>query len=215
MRFAKSERKNDKPSGWVLDRGSITRYIAFISRYTGVNKMGYENLNSTKMLATNCAVCSRPLRDAVSVEMGIGPECREKYGYNACVSEANRERANQLIFLIADKQDGMDVMSATRQLRELGFEALANKIAIRLFEVRIELDKSTNTYRVTGPYTEASVAAFRSVPGRRWNKDLGTNEIPASSKPQLWAALKKGYPNYNVLGPDGNFFKVPPFQAFA
>lgn len=34
----------------------------------------YENAPATKMLATNCVVCGRALVDAVSVEMGIGPD---------------------------------------------------------------------------------------------------------------------------------------------
>ena len=38
--------------------------------------MSYENAPATKMLATNCCCCGRPLVDSMSVELGIGPECR-------------------------------------------------------------------------------------------------------------------------------------------
>lgn len=171
--------------------------------------MSYENLNSTKMLATNCCVCARPLRDAVSVELGIGPDCRERHGYNEVVNEENRAAANRLIFEIADKQTGMSVVEATRQLRNLGFTKLAARIATRLFEVSIDLDAATGTYRVRGPYSEASVQAFRNVPGRRWNHELKTNDVPARSKAALWAALRAAYPGHGAIGPEGQLIDIP------
>jgi hypothetical protein len=44
--------------------------------------MSYETAPATLMLATRCACCSRPLCDAISVETGVGPECRRKHGFN-------------------------------------------------------------------------------------------------------------------------------------
>lgn len=35
------------------------------------------------LVATRCVCCSRKLTDALSVQLGIGPDCRETYGYNA------------------------------------------------------------------------------------------------------------------------------------
>ena len=49
----------------------------------------YENAPSTRLLATNCGCCGRALRDAASVERGVGPDCAEKYGYGLAVSEPN------------------------------------------------------------------------------------------------------------------------------
>jgi hypothetical protein len=169
--------------------------------------MSYENLRSTKMLATNCAVCGRPLRDAVSVEMGIGPDCRAKYGYNDCVNDENRMAANRLIFQIADLQTGIDAVECARQLRNLGFAKLSAKIATRLFSVRIT--REGDKFVVSTPYTEAAVAAFRAVPGRKWNKEASANEVPVSYKSQLWAALKKAFPGQEALGPDGQFISIP------
>jgi hypothetical protein len=51
--------------------------------------MSYENAPATQMLATFCACCARPLLDAVSVETGVGPECRKKHGYVAAQGEPN------------------------------------------------------------------------------------------------------------------------------
>lgn len=42
----------------------------------------YVNAPATKMLATNCACCGRPLVDAHSVETGVGPDCRKMHGYD-------------------------------------------------------------------------------------------------------------------------------------
>lgn len=49
--------------------------------------MTYENAVSTRLIATHCAVCRRPLRDAVSVERGVGPDCAERYGYGEAQTE--------------------------------------------------------------------------------------------------------------------------------
>lgn len=174
--------------------------------------MSYENLKSTQMLATRCAVCARPLRDAVSAELGMGPDCREKYGYNEVVNEVNRERANQLIFLVADMQDGIPAMDAVRQLRKLGFAKLADKIATRMFEVKV-LRLDDKHFAVSGPYTEAAVASFRNVPGRRWDGEKYANIVPVEQKAALWAALKRAYPGHNALGPDGQFFEIPRARA--
>lgn len=43
--------------------------------------MTYVNAAATRFIATHCAVCGRPLVDADSVQMAIGPDCRAKHGY--------------------------------------------------------------------------------------------------------------------------------------
>lgn len=53
----------------------------------------YENAPATRMLATHCAVCSRPLVDAASVEAGMGPDCRDRHGYDDPVDVRMTERA--------------------------------------------------------------------------------------------------------------------------
>jgi hypothetical protein len=169
--------------------------------------MSYENLASTKMLATNCAVCGRPLRDAVSVEMGIGPDCREKHGYNEFVNDVNRAAANKLIFEIADKQTGMSVVEATRQLRNMGFTKLAMRIATRLFSIHIIA--KDGVFVVRTPYTERGVSAFRTIPGRRWDKAAHASIVPLASKQALWVALQKGFPGYKAVGPEGQLIEIP------
>lgn len=58
--------------------------------------MTYENAPSTKLLATHCACCGRALRDAKSVERGVGPDCAEKYGYEEAQGPANWPEAVRL-----------------------------------------------------------------------------------------------------------------------
>jgi hypothetical protein len=51
--------------------------------------MSYENAPATKLLATHCACCARPLVDALSVELGIGPDCRKKHGFTKREGDTN------------------------------------------------------------------------------------------------------------------------------
>lgn len=41
---------------------------------------GYETEGGTAMLATDCLICGRPLRDPASLERGVGPICAQKHG---------------------------------------------------------------------------------------------------------------------------------------
>lgn len=171
--------------------------------------MSYENLNSTKVLARRCCVCGKALRDAVSAELGIGPDCRKNHGYNVEVPEGVRKQANQLIFLVADKQRGLDVVEAVRQLRNLGFTVLAERIATRLFGLHIV--EEDGVFKVTTPYTEAGVKAFRSIPAkyRTWNREEGVNVISGPhAKAWVWHALKLGFPGSHGIGPQG-VFRIP------
>lgn len=46
----------------------------------GYARNSYETEAGTRMLATHCFVCGKPLRDPVSIESGIGPICASKFG---------------------------------------------------------------------------------------------------------------------------------------
>lgn len=118
--------------------------------------MSYTDAPACKMLATHCAACRRPLLDATSVEVGMGPDCRKRL---MPLDLPGREEANAIVrkfalgvsvgglkvdagvdsaslqaaFLIG----GMDAVGqmltpagtdALRRLRELGYAALADKL---------------------------------------------------------------------------------------
>lgn len=139
---------------------------------------GYENAPATKLLATHCAVCARPLLDAKSVELGIGPDCRRKYGYDLAVSEEARKEANGLVYLIAAKQSGMETVQAIARLGELGFTKLADRILTRMDAIRIV--RVGSKVRVFTPYRAAASAGWHRIPGCRGAKEGKTffREMP-------------------------------------
>lgn len=169
----------------------------------------YESLASTRMLATHCAVCHRDLRDAVSVETGMGPECREKYGCHLDVAPEARAEANELIYLIADKRKGPSVEQAASRLRELGLTVLAEKLLRGM--VKIRLERHGDTLRLFTPYDPTDVERLKRIPGR-WFKD-GANEYPYSSRNAVWAALRELYPGQRMLGPDWKIMEIKPLPG--
>lgn len=168
--------------------------------------MSYENAPATKMLATECAICSRPLLDAKSVEIGIGPTCREKYGYNELdgLSEEARQEANKLIHQIACDQGGAAVIPSLHRLMELGCKQVVRAIVERIALVKIAID-TDGRYGVKAPYSEEAVGILRGVPGRRWDKERKINTFPEDSKRALMKALCIAYPHVIAVGPKGLF----------
>ncbi len=168
---------------------------------------GYENAPATRMLATNCACCARPLCDSVSVESGIGPDCRRKHGYNLDVPPAVRDEANQLVHDVAVQQEGLAVAQAVARLRELGFERLAAVIAKRACRVRIregEHEGRAGVF-VASPYSEDATAGFRAISGRRWVSESKENFFPAHERRRLWIVLARAYRGETAIGPKGPF----------
>lgn len=190
----------------------------------------YENAPATKLLATHCACCARPLVDATSVETGIGPDCRKRHGYDkpdvavelnqACAMAANlpddvyaeiagadttREACNRLVYRIAVEQDGPLVNAYTNTIRALGFEKLADRITHRVATIRIEQDGGE--YLVKTPYSEAAVNAFRGLPhdARRWDRQEKAWRVRTGAKGALFAALKRAFPGATASGPKGLF----------
>lgn len=162
-----------------------------------------QKARAMRLVATNCAICARPLRDSISVEAGIGPECRKRYGYHLDVPPKFRAEANQLVHAIAIKQTGLAVLKAADRLRELGFAKLADAVSARRAEVFIVQDESG--IFVKAPYSEAATEAFRQIPGRRWSNDEKANRFPVSAKRELLALLRKFYLGALAVGPKGSF----------
>jgi len=166
--------------------------------------MGYENAIQTKMLATRCAVCARPLVDSVSITAGMGPDCREKHGYNIEVTQAARKAANEMVYQIAVNRELPELcMEYCNSLRGLGFTALAGVILSRIAAVVIE--ERSSLYYVQTEYDERLVPLMRTVPGRRWDKVSKTNTFPVSSKKTLFDFLVRYYPGKIGFGSKGGF----------
>jgi hypothetical protein len=166
--------------------------------------MTYESAPGTKMLATRCICCGRPLLDAVSVEVGIGPVCRKKSGYEDVFYSENRSIANVLVRRLAQDQSNFSLLYTTYlQLQKLGFERLADTIGSRLADIKI-VEKDQKLY-VTSPYNPTFVEATCFIPGRKWDKKKRHTEFNANTKGALYCALKKAYPGYIGFGAKGPF----------
>lgn len=173
--------------------------------------MSYENAPATKLLATHCCVCGRPLVDALSVELGIGPECRAKNGYNDVTDPTARAEANKLVHAIAAGACGnpLDLIIALASLRVYGFERLADTLTDRKAAVRVE-DLGDGKISLTTPYDAGFVAALKAAtPWRRFVKDdSGARWVVAGDedvKKKLFAAMRRAFPNTLGVGPRGAF----------
>jgi hypothetical protein len=169
--------------------------------------MTYENAPAAAMVATHCAVCARPLVDALSVELGIGPDCRKRYApelfAGASGLSADRAEANAHLHWVAIHQDSAEVRERVARIHALGFPALAERIAKRLGCVRIEQDG--DTFLVRAPFNPEHVERLRRVPGRRWDSASKADRIPLASKAALWAALVAVHAGRLGIGPKGMF----------
>lgn len=187
-----------------------------VNTKTGNGRMNtYENAPATKMLATHCVCCGRALVDATSVEMGIGPECRE--GAKGGFDDGQRQVANRLVFeaAIAAQEGKIAVlMERADQVAAIGYTELADKMRRRFVNaernVSITITQVGDIYEVVTPYRRGAakefVAAWRTVPGRRWAN--GVNVVPVASKAALFEVLKKFFGGKFAKGPKG-IFRIP------
>ena len=178
--------------------------------------MSYENATATKLLATHCVICGRPLVDATSVELGTGPECRSHN--DAGIPDMTRESANKLVFeaaVAADQGRIEDVLKYASEIDALGLVTLAEKVRHRFKnaadrEVGILIEVDGNQYRVKTPFRrgdkERFINAWRNIPGRRFVK--GANYVPVTQKAALWNLLREFFGGQFARGPKG-LFRLP------
>lgn len=176
--------------------------------------MSYESAPATKLLATNCLCCGRPLVDANSVEVGIGPDCRAKYGFNDPVGDAERAEANKLVFALAcaKPNEAPNVRyTMIERIEALGLVKLAATLRDRLTSIR--LVKVGNDYLdLHAPYNLAFVEAFRGkcqgkIMVKKANGKFDHWRIPAhvDSRREANEALKVAFAGQLAIGPKGLF----------
>jgi hypothetical protein len=167
--------------------------------------MSYENAPGTKMLSTRCICCGRPLLDALSVEIGIGPVCRKNTGYDQVkVSLEAKQRANGLVHHMAMDQGNFELLSSVYfQLYQLGFRTLADTIGSRLANIKIVEDG--NKLYVKAPYNPRFISMSMYLPGRHWSKRKRHTEFRITAKVPLYSVLKRAYPNHIGFGIKGPF----------
>ena len=181
----------------------------------GTHNMSYENAPQTHLLATHCFRCGKELCDAHSVEVGMGPVCRVKTGYNnnnTEVSEEDRKAANKLIHTVATTKDTEGHIEAMNALMDLGFEGVVKAMVKSLAGVTIAMTPENHPHgggrlAVKTAYNYDEVSALRGIKGRRWDKSNKVNTFPVSSKNDLWEVLKDFHDGELGLGPKG-LFKV-------
>jgi len=178
----------------------------------------YLNAPATKMLATHCVCCGRPLVDARSVTLGIGPECRK--GIEGGVVESVRKEANQYVFDAAIAAQGghvEKVMEYAEAIGGLGLVELAEKVRSRFKKIHESPQKADIVIEVEGgmlkvktPYrrgrSQEFVKAWRRIPGRRYRD--GHNYVPVTQKKALFELLCEYFPGKVGRGPKG-IFRVP------
>lgn len=180
---------------------------------------GYQHAIKTKLLATNCCVCGRPLCDAESVERGMGGDCSlEGYG-NGSISEEIREAANLATHdaaVAAQKGDIATVKHLADLVASYGLTRLSElmmkrfKNAWRLAKVHIE--EKDGFLFVRTPFKRSKkaefTAAWRAIPGRSfiYNRNHeGVNVVPVTEKAAVWALLKEFFDGEYGIGPKGTF----------
>jgi len=180
--------------------------------------MSYLNAPATKMMATNCVSCGRPLVDAKSVEIGMGPECRK--GLEGNIEDSVREDANKYVFeaaLAAQKGFAEKVLEIADKIDELGLPTLASKVRYRFKGLRnpnrkidIVIEEVDGMLKVKTPYrrgrADEFVKAWRGIAGRRYRD--GANYVPLSQKDKVLEILIDFFPNKVGIGPKG-VFRVP------
>ena len=164
--------------------------------------MSYENAPATHMLATNCALCGRPLLDAVSVEIGIGPVCRKNAAYaKADCTEAERQEANRIICALSLGK--MDPVAGFFLLRHLGFAGVADQVVKR--NAAVTLTEQGDRLIVETPYDDDVIRRMRRIDGRRWDSDNKANTFPLKAKRAIWELLVAHFEGELVSGPKGPF----------
>lgn len=176
------------------------------------------------MLATHCAVCHRPLLDAVSVETGIGPICRERHGWNEETSGRlgeDRDAANKIICSIAHPDvPECDIAAACAALRLMGFRKVADRIEYRgkdapSDEKVVYMRPSTRGtgWYIKAPYKPSAVEAFRKLPTRKWDAEQKLTFVGREDRAALWALLQQHYTHHILVTADGTETQIPAPKA--
>ena len=162
--------------------------------------MSHEAAPAIALVATHCCLCGRALVDAESVECGVGPVCRRKYGY-VDGPDCNRTEANRLVYEIAAAPAANDVPGKVTAIRLLGYYKLAERLTERLLSnmgtVLVTYEADTMVIESDGLTDDGFrtlLAILRSVPGRRWDANRKLNTVPVSQKRALWDALRSKMP---------------------
>lgn len=179
--------------------------------------MSYTESIQCRLLASQCCCCGRPLVDAISVQLGIGPECRG--GFDGGIRPEIQDECNRLTYLAAiAAQEGKieEVREIADLIQAMGLPTLAEKIARRFVNaernVKITIEvRDGDMLAVKTPFRRGKKAEFieawRRIPGRRYS--AGVNLVPVTQREALWTLLREFFPGDFARGPKGIFRIIP------
>lgn len=110
----------------------------------------YTNAPACKLLATHCCACNTPLLDAKSIEIGMGPDCRQRLmGKKLPVTEEARKEANKIVHQLAllisgykpDQVEGLDTEAVQAAYALGGTKAVGAMLAANHKEGATLLDR--------------------------------------------------------------------------
>lgn len=175
--------------------------------------MGYENSIQCRLLDSRCCVCGKEIVDSISIEIGMGPDCRHEYTGGI---DADTQKACNVIThdaAIAAQEGNVEkVRKCAEMIRTLGLPILADKIldrfknAERLAKITIVEKDGFLFIKTPWKQTPGFAAAWRAIPGRRYQ--MGRNIVPLTSRREVWELIKQFFPDVYGVGPQGAF-KVP------
>lgn len=174
-----------------------------------------------RMLATRCAVCARNLRDPVSVELGIGPDCRKAYAFTGeGLSAEGYERARAIVFQLALEASAKainpaNVLIASDELREIGLSKLADVLINRNAKISIKAH-GADALLVKFPYAMAASFEIGRLGGTVVRDDSRPSPkdgrgafvgyaVPAANRNAVWSVLRRHFVGLLGVGPRGPF----------
>lgn len=165
---------------------------------------GYEAAAATRLLATHCICCRRPLLDAVSVEAGMGPVCRQRHGATAPEADPDwtavwhltrgmftpaelfgdraAEAATDATLQAAWRRGGIE----TRRVANM----LTHRAAVLGREQRTEVTRLAQAAGALG-YVKLSAALLRSLGYVTITQERDVYVLQAPYSPAGYAALKE------------------------
>jgi uncharacterized protein DUF6011 len=183
--------------------------------------MGYEDSPGVDLVATNCALCGRPLLDADSVECGMGPTCRARHGAGVVALEPDWLAVGNLVESLPEAYAGrVSCFIAFGEARPLanwavnriaadpakiwcdalilvvaaaGFVRLAAALADRHSRQVVNVEQLGSELVVRAPYNEEFVQTTRHWRGRHWDPSARVVRFPVSSRAALWDALRASF----------------------
>jgi len=176
--------------------------------------MTYENAPATKLVATHCACCARPLVDAESLSWGIGPVCRKKHGLTLKkLGPEVHKQANVTLFKIAAlfPTDLPTALVLTEGLRSLApsLEHVCDKILARACSVVITSDGDWTLLDTA--YSPELPGKFKAV-GGRWRPEKKVWAFPATRRVDVFKMLLATFAGQYAMTPSGAVWRIPTLE---